>query len=93
MYFSNVFYACLHIIPVLVQGIKIKNASLHQLLNDTKINLIYNNHEYQSVHKHGILDFSILLALHSCNVGLDLFLASFFFLCFIPPLNWHAVVF
>lgn len=91
MYFSNASYACLHIIPVLVQGIK--NVSGHHLLNNTKINVIFNNHEYQSVHKHGILDFSILLALHPCNVGLDLFLASFFFLCFIPPLNWHAVVF
>ena len=87
------FSACLHIIPVLVQVIKIKNVSLHHLLNNTKINVIYNNHEYQSVHKHDVLDYTILLALHSCNVGLDLFPASFFFLCFIPPLNWHAVVF
>ena len=70
-----------------------KNVSFHHLLNNTKVNVIYNNHEYQSVHKHGVRDFSILLALHPCNVELDLFPALFFFLCFIPPLNWHAVVF
>ena len=86
-------YTYLNIIPDLVQGIKMKNVSLHHLLNNTKVNVIYNNHEYQSVHKHGVRDFSTLLALHPCNVELDLFLASFFFLCFIPPLNWHAVVF
>ena len=84
MYFSNAFCTCLHIIPVLVQGIKIKNVSLHHLLNNTKINVIFNNHEYPSVHKHGVLDYTILLALHSCKVGLDLFPDFIFLFMFYP---------